>query len=219
MKGKLQSAAEYLKETEPAVRNLFKNLEQYYAILKKIKNPAFVSPYTSKEDYDVAFKKWQRKSRAAYKRAFERQRQYWGYRFSIGTLCGAILQIAHMGINLYSKNKVIPPELSSIIKPKSKVACFCIGRGVREVPIGLIIYAGRNQYAHWDEEHLENEVNKWVFNTLATKHGIKSPEKFKDPNFDLDNENILIYSSNLLSILGWDTYDSYIADMKGLLNL
>lgn len=218
MRGRLQSA-EYLRETESAVRNLFENLEQYHAILKKIKYPGFVSAYTSMEDSDVAFKKWQRKNRAAYKRASERQRQYLGYRFSIGTLCGAILQIAHMGISLYSKNKAVPPELSSIIKPGSKAVCFCTGRPVREVPIGLIIYAGRNQYAHFDEEHLKNPVNEWVFNTLATKHGIKSAEKFKDPAFDLSNERILIYSSNVLPILGWDNYDPYLADMKNLLNL
>jgi hypothetical protein len=43
----LQSAAQYLKETEPAVRNLFGSLKQYHAIGEKIKWPVFVSPHTS----------------------------------------------------------------------------------------------------------------------------------------------------------------------------
>jgi len=215
----LQSAAQYLTETEPAVKNLFEGLEQYYAILKEIKWPVFIAPHTSGEASETAFKKWQRKNRAAYKRASEKQRKYLGYRISIGTLCGSILQIANMGISLYSKNKALPPEFSSIIKPGTRVARFCIGRRVREVPIGLIIYAARNQYAHWDEKNLKNQVNKWVFNTLATKHGIKGMEKIKDPAFDLNNKMIQIYSANVLSILGWDSYDRYMADMKNLLTL
>jgi len=219
MKRKLQTAVEYIKQTEPAVKNLFENLEQYYGILKKVKFPVFVSLNTSVETSDVAFKKWQRKNRAAYKRAMERQRKYLGYRTSIGTLCGAILQIAYTGIRLFSTNRTVPSELSSIIKPGSKLARFCTGRRVREVPIGLIIYAGRNQYAHWEEEKMKNEVNEWVFNTLAIEHGIKSAEKFKDPAFDLNNKSILIYSSNVLSIIGWDSYDPYLADMKNLLSL
>lgn len=219
MSGGLQSAAEYLSETESAIRNLFKVLEQYNAILRKIKWPGFIILNTSKKASEAAFKKWQRKNNAAYKRALERQRRYLGYRISISTLCGAILQIAHTGIRLYSINKVVPSELLSIIKHGSKLACFCTGRRVREVPIGLIIYAGRNQYAHLDEEKMKNQVNEWVFNTLATEHGIKSAEKFKDPAFDLNNKRILIYSSNVLSILGWDSYDLYLADMKNLLSL
>lgn len=217
MKGKLQSSTEYLKETEPAVKNLFENLEQYYAILNKIKWPIFIPPHTSEEVSEAAFKKWQRKNWAAYKRASERQRKYLGYRFSIGTICGSILQIPYMGISLYSRNKAVPPELSSIIKPGHKVVRFCIGRAVNEVPIGLIIYAARNQYNHWDEEHLGDRVNEWVFNTLATGHGINGAEKFKDPAFDLNNKMIHIFSSNVVFILGWHSYDLYLADMKNLL--
>jgi hypothetical protein len=216
VRGKYQLAAEYFRETEPAVRNLFKNLEQYDAILKKINFPVFISPHTSEEASEGAFKKWQRKNRAAYKRAVERQREYLGYRFSIGTLCGSILQIAYMGISLYSRNRTAPSEVLSVIRPKA--VPFYIGRRVREVPIGLIIYAARNQYAHWDEEHLRDPVNEWVFNTLATKHGIKGAKEIKDPAFDLSNKRILIYSANVFSILGWwDGYDTYIADMKDLL--
>jgi hypothetical protein len=85
------------------------------------------------------------------------------------------------------------------------------------VPIGLIIYAARNQYNHWDEEHLRNRVNEWVFNTLATRHGIKGAEKFKDPAFDLNNKMIQIFSSNVVFILGWHSYDLYLADMENLL--
>jgi hypothetical protein len=218
MGGKYQPAEEYLIQTEPAVRNLFGNLEQYDAILRKIKFPIFTPSHTSRVAADAAFKKWQRGNRAAYKRAVGRQREYLGYRFSIGTLCGSILQIADMGIRIYSKNRTVPSEFSLIIKPG--LSRYCIGRRVREVPIGLIIYAARNQYAHWDEKERLKEVNECVFNTLATKHGMKGAEGIKDPAFDLNNKKILIYATNVFSMLGWwNGYDRYIADMKALLTL
>ena len=213
----MQSAAQYLTETEPAVKNLFENLEEYDSIHKIIMFPVCIAPYALVEQSGAAFKKWQKKNRGAYKQASERLRKYFGYRFSINTLYGSILQIAYMGIGLYSKNKAVPSEFSSIIKPGNKVARFCIGRPVRDVPIGLIIYAGRNQYNHWDEECIRNPVNELVFNILATKHGIRGAEKIREPAFDLKNKMIQIYSSNIVFILGWDSYDAYLVDMKNLL--
>jgi hypothetical protein len=213
----LQPAAQYLKETESAVKNLFKNLKEYDAIRKKIMFPICNAPYALVEESRVAFKKWQRENRVAWKEASEMLHKYFGYQFSINTLNGSILQIAYMGIKLYSKNEVVPPEFPSIIRPVSNIAHFCVGRRVREVPIGLIIYAARNQYNHWDEEHLRNRVNEWVFNMLATKHGIKDAQGIKEPAFDLSNKMIQIYSSNVVFILGWCSYDAYLVDMKNLL--
>jgi hypothetical protein len=217
MPGRLESPGQYIKETEPAVKNLFDSLERYFSILKKIKLPTFISPLNiSEEQADEAFGKWQKKNRPAIKRGLQRQRKYFGYQFSIATLNGSILQIAHMGIALFSENKVVPPDFSSVIRAGSKEARFCIGRRVQEVPVGLIIYAGRNQYNHMGEPTL-NRLNTFIFDTLATRHGIKGAENIKDPAFDLSNRRILIYSSNLLSILGWHNYDPYLTDMKCLL--
>lgn len=179
--------------------------------------PICIAPYTLVEESGVAFKKWQRNNRAASKQASQRLRKYFRCRFSICTLYGSILHIAYMGIRLYSKNKAVPSEFSSIIKPGTNAVPFCIGRPVRDIPIGLIIYAGRNQYNHWDEECLKDPVNKWVFNILATKRGIRGAEKIREPAFDLSNKMIQIYSSNVAFILGWDNYDKYLADMKNLL--
>lgn len=218
-KKRLESAVQYLKQTEPAVRNIFGILQQYFSILEDINLPVCIAPYTPEEGFGSAFKKRQRQNREANGEASERLYEYLGYRFSIDTLCGSILQIAYRGINLYSKDKVVPSELSSMIKPKSisKVARFCIGRTVRGIPIGLIIYAGRNQYNHWDEESLRDPINEFVFNILAVKHGITRAERIREPAFDLNNEMIQIYSSNIFFILDWSSYDAYLADMKKLL--
>lgn len=216
MKGKLQSAMEYLKQTEPAVKNLFEDLEEYDSIRKKIMFPVCIAPYALVEESGPAFKKWQRENKAAWKQASERLHKYLGYQISINTLYGSIFQIAFVGICLYSKNRVVPSELSSIVGPGTKAVRFCIGRPVRGVPIGLIIYAGRNQYNHWEEKSLR-EVNARIFDILATNHGIKDAAGIREPAFALNNERVLIYSSNLAFILGWKSYDPYYTDMKNLL--
>lgn len=211
----LQSSRGNLRETEPAVKNLFGILQQYNSILKGIKPPICVAPYASEEAFDPTYKKRQKKNLATSKRASERLHQYLGYRFSIDTLCSSILQIAYMGINLYSKNKAVPSDFSSVITPK--VVHFCVGRRVRGVPIGLIIYAGRNQYNHWDEGQMRNPINQVVFDTLATNHGIEGIKQKKEPAFDLKNEMIKIYSRNIVFILEWNSYERYLEDMKDLL--
>jgi hypothetical protein len=84
---------------------------------------------------------------------------------------------------------------------------------VRTVPIGLIIYAGRNQHTHFNEPKL-TKVNVAVFERLADH-----PEDatVKDPEHDLDNPLLDSYASNITFILGWRSYDAYAADLGSLL--
>lgn len=216
-KGKLQTAEKYLEETESAVKKLLEGLRRYSAILKKIKFPVFIAPYTSDQRAAViAFKDWQGKNKKIIKQAKQKESKYFGYQFSKETLCGSVLQIAHAGINLYSKKQTVPSEFSRHIKAGTRVAKFCIGRRLRGVPIGLIIYAGRNQYNHMDEKTLK-EPNRYIFDLLAVNHGMKGAENIKDPAFDLENSLIYICAANVLFILGWDSYDAYFEDMKKLL--
>ena len=216
-KGKLQSWAQYLKETESAVRILFDGRHQYLNLLNDIKPSVFIAPHSSEEGFCVEFKDWQERNKKAIRRALRKEREYLGYQFSLATLCGSILQIAHMGIALFSKNKSVPPELSSHIKKGSKPARFCIGERIRGVPIGLVIYAGRNQYNHLGEPSLRSP-NQQIFDILSTNHCIKGAKGIKDPAFDLRNKTVFSYASNIMSILGWDSYETYITCMKNLLS-
>jgi hypothetical protein len=72
-----------------------------------------------------------------------------------------------MAIKLYSSNKSIPGSCATIVEPKYKSAIpFCIGRECYGIPLGLLIYAGRNQYCHWDDEE-PHEVTRNVFYALS----------------------------------------------------
>ena len=128
---------------------------------------------------------------------------------------GAILQVAYMAIRLYSRNASIPANCSALVKASQKSAIpFCIGKELHAIPTGLIVYAGRNQYAHWDEQ--AHEVTKNVFGALSTAfyHNMLS-----DLAFELSNPTINAYANEiLLAALGWKSYDTYLAEMTSLLS-
>jgi len=99
-----------------------------------------------------------------------------------------------MGIKLEG-HPCQPPEIfRSMISDEGEILNFCCGRSVRGVPVGLIIYATRNQYNHQDANSL-NKLNTTIFDTLAYNHGIKGMENVKEPAFECEQslfENILM---------------------------
>jgi hypothetical protein len=71
------------------------------------------------------------------------------------------------------------------------------------------IYAGRNQFNHMDEVTF-NKYTTYVFDRLA----VFDPKKnIIDPAFQLSQPKIVNYASNIVAILGWKDYESYIIDM------
>jgi len=129
-----------------------------------------------------------------------------------------VLQIAAKAIECYSTNTTIPSTFSSFINPNSKAAPFCIGRLVRKVPLGLVIYAARNQHTHFDDKNLR-EPNIEVFNCLAHNHGYSKGKLTIDPAFDITANKIVSYANNVMSIIGWYSYDTYEKDMQVLLGI
>jgi hypothetical protein len=85
--------------------------------------------------------------------------------FSEALLAGLILQSAYTAIRLYSPPRPIPEEWIQFIKPSHPAARFCTCQLKHKIPTGLIIYAGRNQSAHWDEP--PRQPTKRVFELLA----------------------------------------------------
>ena len=173
----MDSPEEYLRATKSAVLKLFDGINSYNEIFLKKPIPIFnfSSNLTDSaailEARKQAYDNWLLENETAIKLSLQAQKEYFAESFAISALCGSLLQIASMGIQLFSTNEEIaedlPEILRSVIKPKSKVPRFCIGRRVRNVPIGLIIYAGRNQFNHIDEEKLSG-VNTTIFNLIAS---------------------------------------------------
>lgn len=212
----INTPREFLTRTESAVRKLFASVDEYMMIIRQGNTPVFSGTFPDKQGHDESFVAWLSKNDQAINISLAVQREFINESFALGILCGAILQVAATGIRWFSRNSVIPDDFTiSIGKKKKGVAPFCIGRCVRNVPIGLIIYCGRNQYNHMEGGEL-HEPNRAVFDCLARNHGYASDEPFLDPSFDLNNTSLINYSTNVTALLGWRCYDNYFADMSQL---
>lgn len=190
------SLESYLTETEHAVRHLLTGINYYESML------AGVMPPSQANNMDEV------------KLYMERAESYFGYSVSEAALCGAILQIAFMGICLFSRNNAIPVHSSGLVKPENRKAIpFCAGRLVRGIPIGLIIYAGRNQFNHWDDPTFDYPTTQ-VFLVLQRAHW-DSP--MFDMAYELEYPARTIKANHLvLNEMGWRTYEQYSLDMESL---
>jgi len=205
-------SSKYIKETEHALRQLFDGVAYYRHLLQEIKHPMFITdaPIGDKDTHKAEFSRWYKENKHDIQNTHKKSREYFGLSFSNATLCGSILQIASMGIELFSLNDEIPDTCKPIVKPGQKAVKYCVGRIVRGLPLGIVIYAARNQYNHWDEPN-PHQITQKVFDTLALGHGYGS---VRDPAFDLSNPILKIYSHNVLGLLEWKSYDLYLNDMK-----
>ncbi len=214
----MQSAAQYLENTQSAARMLFEGIDAYLAILRRHPTATFVTSYTSDKDWWSQHDAWATQNEQAIKASLDAQREYMGESFAQATLCGSVLQIAAKAIECHSKNSNVPSEWSSLINPGTKAVPFCVGRLVRGVPLGLVIYAGRNQHMHFEDKGLR-EPNIAVFDRLALNHGYSKDEKFRDPAFNLETEGITSFANNVTALIEWRSYDAYERDMRALLEI
>ena len=203
---------EYVKKTESAVLNLFDGIDSYSAILREALIPVFSSAFKDETSYREKAEIWYDQNEISIAESLQSQRQFAAEIFALSTLCGALLQIAFMAFQLFSKNQNVPKEFKHLIKTGNKRSSFCIGRLVRKVPLGLVVYAGRNQHNHMDDKTLR-EPNLTIFKILSENIELKSNKDLIDPAFDLKNTNILSFSANITAILGWRQYEFYKADL------
>ncbi|MDT7043017.1 hypothetical protein [Candidatus Nitronereus thalassa] len=213
----MDTIEDYLSKTESATIKLFEGIQSYINILKDAHSPAFAFYESEEEKIQKEYREWEKLNRGKIENAIAAQEKFVDESFALATLCGTVLQLAAMGIQKYSKNTDIIPEFKGIIKPGTKPVKFCVGRSERDLPIGLIIYAGRNQYNHLDGRNL-NPINTAIFKKLSQIESFNNKGTFyTDQAFDLKNELIVNYSDNITALLGWRAYDSYLADMRSML--
>jgi hypothetical protein len=121
-----------------------------------------------------------------------------------------------MAIRLYSPPRTIPGEWQPYIKPSHDAARFCVGPLKHGVPTGLIIYAGRNQFAHWDEPQKHNLVVKRVFQLLANAF---DSNPLWDMVFELETGVTASFCVGPVPFLAleWKSYHVYLAEMTAIL--
>jgi hypothetical protein len=210
----MENAEEFIARTQSAVESLFGGIRSYLQILESARPPVLVGSYSSELEHKKAVEDWTRENEASIEASFKAQRAFMSERYALAVLCGSLLQVATMAIRLHSKNRLIPDEFHGIVNPSH--APFCVGRRVRDVPIGLIIIAARNQYNHIEDGNL-HKLSSGIFEWLATKHGFGLD--IRDPAFDLDKNLAWNYASNVTGLLGWRRYEDYVDDMRSLLGI
>jgi len=197
---------EYLDLTEHAVRHFYAGLDDCWQV------------------YEQALEHWDlsRVGKPLTEEEMERARKYveqagkyFSLKFSEGTLAGAIFQDAATCIRLFSKNTTIPDDCVGMVSSKAKSAIpFCIGKRLYGLPIGLIIYAARNQYVHLEVD--PHQVTTNVFHQLTVAF-LDNP--LYDLAFDLGNPTIEIYASEILiGGLNWTTYGEFRPEIEELLS-
>lgn len=152
-------------------------------------------------------------------------------------IAGSILQIAYIAIERYAVQKGksekalhFEAEINRLIlenpntrwkanKPFVLPDEFCVGREIGDLPLGMIVFAGRNQYNHFADERL-SVLNEVVFNHLhnmwpSSKNGLSfNLYEAKRPR-----------SYSVLAALGWTDstkelgYSAYKRDLCEVLQV
>ena len=183
------------------------------AFRRGIKGSAFVSGGSSMDDYNARHRQWLQDNPEIVERSIGAQKEFHSERFARATLCGAVLELAWKGIELFSTNTQ-PPESVRTVVGKSEVgAKFAIGREIKGVPIGLVIYAARNQHVHFNDSSL-GRINRDIIDQMA-RHG---HPQVKSSELDLDRHPGESLANNMIFLLEWFDLARYERDMDALLS-
>lgn len=217
----------YLKDTRYAIEQLLSNLRFYRDLYSELlealhehKDFVFSDEYNSdpeNPDYDKELARYEHESTETQARCKAALSKLPGAGVSRNAIAGAIVQIAFMGIKMHSKRTDIPEgwEAFGVSSKGSRnnLRLFGGGRLVwGQVPVGLVIYAARNQYNHYDEAP-KNALVQEVFRRIRS-YG-RENLAFEDvPSFDTNAEGV---ADHLLSLLGWNSYEQVAADLRAVL--
>ena len=111
---------------------------------------------------------------------------------SLNSLAMSLLQIAKQGISIEYNGLTLCPE----------------GRLLKSESLKNVIWQGRNQSIHYEENNPHNQV-KNCFTNLMTDFGNK---------FDIFSSNPSNKAKEIVELLEWNNYENYLNDMKSLLN-
>ncbi|WP_189378238.1 hypothetical protein [Thalassotalea profundi] len=202
---------------------MFQVVQEYRELFRSSLSPVAVLRYSNEEDFDEEYEKWRSSPEIEKKFAAAQlaKEELDGKLFSLHVVAGSILQIAYQAIAMYQDEQELEERYQNLLDGMRKVGNgakkFFAGRDVRNVPLGLVVFAGRNQYNHLDAGSDLMVLNRNIFRALS--HYEKEEYNYVNPAFDLQNDNLLSYSSNILSALEWDSFEQYQSDIKNLLNV
>jgi hypothetical protein len=195
----------YLRDTGPAVRGLF-DLLSYYDHLTP---PPSLAPFVDEQGVIIL----NRQQADGYMHALA---DSLALDTAKATLAGSILQVASKGLQEFSTNTAVSPSAHDLgVSPTSPRARFAVGREIHSIPAGLLIYAGRIQYNHYEEGRPKNDLARAVFDALLHHY-------YDDLTFDMAYELEWpaprpVSHYIVRHELRWFTVDDYEDDMRTML--
>ncbi len=112
------------------------------------------------------------------------------HQVAVQAICGALLQIGKQGISLVHGGLTTAPP----------------GRLIGTVPLKDVIWQARNQSLHYEEGTFKPPVQA-VFQALERSHG---------QQFSLTAHARQSRAKQVVDLLGWTTFATYLADMRSL---
>lgn len=209
---------EYIEQTQPITRRLFDSLGEYREMLRETLSPVAVIRHTGEDDFHRKYQEWRQQPeiQEQFNHAEEARIRLDGQFFSMHVASGSIIHIAYQAIKLYSAETQFPDEYAHLLEGVNHgiptITRFAVGRDVWGIPLGLLIYAGRNQYNHMDDGENLKRINLNIFNALARYE--HEEFGYLNPAFELNNEHLDTYSTNIMSALDWDSYDAFLEDIN-----
>lgn len=197
---------EYLSKTESAVKHLFIGIDGYKNLF--IDQPVFSRSHSGIDDFYNQHHEYVKDHQDEFHAAELRLEKFFSEEWSMSVLCGAVLQMADKAIEIFSNDREsnldnLAQELKRVVGKNHKK--YCIGRIISEIPLGLIILAGRNQHMHYDDDNL-HDPGKTVFEILANSGEFPKIER---------NRSL---SSSVIALLGWNKYSDYESALRTLLH-
>jgi hypothetical protein len=198
------SAIDYLETTEPAIKHFFDGLNGYDAM-----KPPSIAQYLDKSGLV-------RMSKSESEIFGQKYEDFFALEYARAILAGSILQVANTAIKMYSPGGQVTEQCRSLgISENSPLANMCVGREVHNIPIGLLIYAGRIQYNHWEEGEPNNIVAKNVFRHLIS---VYYDNMAFDLAYELNYPQTRPVSHYIVRLeLNWKSFDYYSKDMRSIL--
>ena len=207
----------YLEGVESAVSKLLEVRKEFHNDINDIYKDSIPPMYlfnrqNTEQTIQLGEKNWSKKEHIVegFKRSKKALIKLESEQFALSSIDGSLLQIAAKGIELFSKNKKNTTTLSL----NAKTSKFCIGREIRGLPAGLIIYAGRNHYNHIEAGGDLHNPTKKIVETLNINSNLYKP--YLQFNFEQSSNLPINRATEFVLLLTWETFEDFAYDLKGL---